>query len=56
MADGAYANQTLAHVSGAIRERKFQVTLTDLTEQLGVFSIQGPNRYLAMCEQRIVHL
>lgn len=48
VADGAYANQTLAHITGAIRERKFNVTLEDRTEQLGVLSIQGPNRYFAV--------
>lgn len=46
MADGVYANQTLAHINGAIREREFNVRLEDISERFGILSIQGPNRYL----------
>lgn len=44
VADGAYANQTLAHINETIYERQFNVTLEDLTDQLGILSIQGPKR------------
>lgn len=45
MADGAYGNQTLAHINETIHQRQFNVTVKDLTDQLGIVSIQGPNRY-----------
>lgn len=35
--------QTWAHMSKVIEEKGFDVTLHDVTEQIGVLSVQGPN-------------
>lgn len=45
VADGAYANHTIAHINDAIDERGFNVIVKDLTSQMGILSIQGPKRY-----------
>lgn len=39
---GASASQTTAHIKSAIRKKNFKVDLTDLTDKLGILSIQGP--------------
>lgn len=44
MADGAYGAQTLAHINEAIHRGQFDVAVKDLTDQLGILSIQGPQR------------
>lgn len=46
VADGAYGNHTLAHINEAVDEKRFNVNVTDLTDKIGIISIQGPNRYL----------
>lgn len=43
MADGTYANHTLAHIKETIAEQRFKANVTDLTDQIGIISIQGPN-------------
>ncbi|XP_055319034.1 sarcosine dehydrogenase, mitochondrial-like [Sitodiplosis mosellana] len=40
--DGAYASHTLAHINETIDERRFNVTVRDLTDEMGIISIQGP--------------
>lgn len=42
--DGAYGNHTLAHINEAVDEKRFNVNVTDLTDKIGIISIQGPNR------------
>lgn len=42
--DGASANQTLSHIQSAVAERKFDVTVQDVTDKIGIISIQGPQR------------
>lgn len=43
MAGGASAHHTLTHFREAIAEKKFDARVNDVTDQLGVISIQGPN-------------
>lgn len=43
VAGGASAFHTYNHLRKAIRDRGFQATVEDVTEQMGVISIQGPN-------------
>lgn len=43
--DGAYATHTLAHINETMAERKFNATVRDLTDEMGIISIQGPKRY-----------
>lgn len=33
----------MAHINKAVAEQNFSVNVTDLTEQIGIISIQGPN-------------
>lgn len=42
--DGAYANHTLTHINESIAERRFNVTVRDLTDEMGIISVQGPKR------------
>ncbi|XP_031636149.1 sarcosine dehydrogenase, mitochondrial-like, partial [Contarinia nasturtii] len=41
--DGAFTHQILAHINETIAERRFNVSVKDVTDQMGVISIQGPN-------------
>lgn len=41
---GASASQTTAHIKSAIRRKNFKVNLTDLTDKVGILSVQGPYR------------
>lgn len=43
MAGGASAQQSLAHIAEAIREKGLKATVTDVTDKMGVLSLQGPN-------------
>lgn len=43
-AGGAAAQQNWTHIQNAIQDEKFQVSITDRTETLGLLSIQGPKR------------
>lgn len=36
---------TWAHISKVIREEGFSVSVHNVTEQIGILSVQGPNRY-----------
>lgn len=44
MAGGASAYHTIAHLREAIVEKSLQATVRDVTEDLGILSLQGPNR------------
>lgn len=44
--DGEFADHTLAHINEAISDYQFDVTVRDLRENIGILSVQGPNRYL----------
>ncbi|XP_055319035.1 sarcosine dehydrogenase, mitochondrial-like [Sitodiplosis mosellana] len=41
--DGAFANHILAHINDAVAEREFNATVRDVTDQMAIISIQGPN-------------
>lgn len=41
---------TWTHINKIIREKGFDVTLHDFTEQIGILSVQGPNRYSNLSE------
>lgn len=41
---GFSANHTLAHLRSIIQKYKLRATITDVTKQLCILSIQGPNR------------
>lgn len=43
VAGGASAFHTFNHLKTVIREKAFQATVEDVTGELGVISIQGPN-------------
>lgn len=42
--DGAIAYQLLGHLQEIIAEKNFNVNLEDVTQRVGIISIQGPNR------------
>jgi sarcosine dehydrogenase len=42
VAGGASANHTLCHIKSIINEKSFRANVTDVTQELGVLSIQGP--------------
>lgn len=42
---GTAAYHTWAHMNKVIQEKGFDVSLHDVTEQIGILSVQGPNRY-----------
>lgn len=48
VSSGASAYHTWAHINKVIEEKGFDVSLHDVTEQIGILSVQGPNRY-RMC-------
>lgn len=43
VAGGASASQTIAHIKEAIQKKNFSANITDVTQEMGVLSIQGPN-------------
>lgn len=43
VAGGASATQTIAHIQEAIRKKDFNANITDVTQEMGVLSLQGPN-------------
>lgn len=45
VADISNAHQILAHINEAIAEREFDVIVENLSDQIGIISIQGPKRY-----------
>lgn len=42
VAGGAIASQTRAHINSVIREKAFRVSITDLSQKIGLLSLQGP--------------
>lgn len=42
---GMSSYHTRTHINKIIREQAFNVSLHDVTEQIGILSVQGPNRY-----------
>lgn len=36
---------TWAHINKVVREKDFSVSVHNVTEQIGILSVQGPNRY-----------
>ncbi|XP_076284985.1 E3 ubiquitin-protein ligase HERC2 isoform X2 [Lasioglossum baleicum] len=43
VSSGAAAYHTWAHINKVIEEKGFDVSLHDVTEQIGILSVQGPN-------------
>lgn len=43
VAGGASANHTKAHINEAMKKKPYIANITDVTERLGIISIQGPN-------------
>ncbi|KAG6464970.1 hypothetical protein O3G_MSEX014842 [Manduca sexta] len=43
---GFNANHTLAHLRRIIQTRKLRANITDVSKQLCILSVQGPNRYI----------
>lgn len=42
---GMSSYHTRTHINKIIREKGFNVSLHDVTDQIGILSVQGPNRY-----------
>lgn len=42
---GMSSYHTWAHVNKVIKEKGFNVSVHNVTEQIGILSVQGPNRY-----------
>lgn len=42
---GGSAFQNYAHILKVVQDKRFNVQITDLTEDMGLLSIQGPKRY-----------
>lgn len=42
---GTSSYHTWAHIDKVVREKDFSVSVHNVTEQIGILSIQGPNRY-----------
>ena len=45
VSNGISIYHTWAHMKKAIMEKGFDVSLHDVSEQIGILSVQGPNRY-----------
>lgn len=43
--EGIAATHMWAHMNKVVREKGFEATLHDATENMGILSIQGPNRW-----------
>lgn len=43
VAGGASAYHTISHINEGIRHQGFNVKLSDITQDIGVLSLQGPN-------------
>lgn len=44
VAGGASAYHTIAHINEAIRNKCFNASVIDVTDKMGVISLQGPQR------------
>lgn len=44
VADGEYADHTLAHINESIVEQRLNITVKDLRDKIAIISIQGPKR------------
>ena len=47
--NGLSAYHTWAHIHYILSEENFKVGLTDLSEKIGVLSVQGPKRFVCVC-------
>jgi sarcosine dehydrogenase len=43
---GGSSYHAWAHVQSILSEKKFNVHFTDVSEKVGVLSVQGPNRWV----------
>jgi glycine cleavage system aminomethyltransferase T len=46
MTPGGSSYHTWAHIKSVLSEKKFNVQFTDVSEKVGVLSVQGPNRWV----------
>lgn len=46
VAGGATGHQTYAHMKSEIEKKQFRCSLIDVTDKMGVLSIQGPKRWV----------
>lgn len=44
VAEGDYADHTLAHINETIAEQNLNATVKDLRDEIGLISVQGPKR------------
>lgn len=44
VAGGATGYQTYSHIKSSLQKKKFKSVLTDVTDKMGVLSMQGPKR------------
>lgn len=44
MAEGDYADHTLAHIRETIAEQRLNAVVKDLRDKIGLISVQGPKR------------
>lgn len=44
VAEGDYADHTLAHINEMIAEQRLNVVVKDLRDKVALISVQGPNR------------
>jgi glycine cleavage system aminomethyltransferase T len=49
-----YSYHTWAHINKVIREKNFNASVHNVTEQIGILSIQGPNRYINLMQIRLL--
>ena len=52
--NGLSAYHTWAHIHYILSEENFKVGLTDLSEKIGVLSVQGPKRCVCVCVRACV--
>lgn len=45
VSDGSSPTHLIAHIEKAILEKKYKVDITNVTEEIGIISVQGRNRY-----------
>ena len=54
--NGLSAYHTWAHIHCILSEENFKVGLTDLSEKIGVLSVQGPKRCVCVRTHAYVHV
>lgn len=42
--DGKFSHRTISHIEEIVAEKNLSVNIEDVTDQMGLLSIQGPKR------------